>query len=156
MSNELVIEAISSRRMLSFSYAGAPRKVMPARLGTNRRGRQTVHAYQVSGGSSSGTPPQWRNFRVDRMSDVTLDEAFPSDPPGLSREPYFTVLNAELGRGLVATTGPLPPPPPGRPAPAATPSSDASAGPAGVATPDVAEMAEKVIGAVSKWFKKRG
>jgi hypothetical protein len=147
LSTDLVAEAIDGRRMLSFVYGGEPRTVVPARVGANRRGRDTVHAYQVSGGSASGTPPHWRNFRIERMTDLELlDQTFAADPPGYLRGRYFTSTYAALeGVGFEAPTSA-----------GNSPSGHGGGAPQIAVPPAVAEAAEKVMGAVGRWFKKRG
>lgn len=33
-----------------------------------------LHAYQFSGQSNSGSIPNWRNFEIDKMINVTIDK----------------------------------------------------------------------------------
>ena len=123
--------AIEQRRLLSFTYGGHPRKVMPAAFGTAKRKRKPVlHAYQVEGGSSSGDVPAWRYFYTDEMTDLRLlDETFAADPPGWAPG---SLEEVEISLPVASK-------------------------PSGTAVPKEAQkVVEDVLGAVGRWFKKRG
>lgn len=141
--------AIQQRKIVTFTYEGLSRRVQPAAFGVgNRKGKETLHAYQVGGESKRGGVPHWRNFHVDKMSAVTvLDEVFGPNPPGFNPTPF--------PQTQVALEG------------GAAPSGSQSSGgkktdqviPGVPITADqaakVAEGAAKALGALGKWFKKR-
>jgi len=139
MSTEIAT-AIEQRRMLSFSYDGHSRKVIPAALGTaKRKGKAVLHAYQVEGGSS-GDIPAWRFFYTEKMTDFrVLDETFAADPPGWAPS-LLEDVQASLPAGTKAT-------------------APASGGGGTPSLPSIPPEAEKVVkdvlGAVGRWFKKR-
>lgn len=79
-------QAIRERRLLSFTYDGLPRTVVPAVYGHNWRGAKTLRAYQVSGASRSATDQPWRLFTVAKIAScVVVDERFADAPPGYRR-----------------------------------------------------------------------
>jgi hypothetical protein len=146
--------AIEQRRVVTFTYEGYPRRVQPAAFGIgNRKGKETLHAYQVDGGSRRGGIPSWRNFHVERIESLAvLDEVFGPNPPGFNPRPFPQTLAALSGGAAAA-------PPPG-PAQAAKPDQLIP----GVAVSaeqaaKVAEQAGEVIGkaadALGKWFRKK-
>ena len=134
--------AIEQRRLLSFTYDGHPRKVIPAALGTaKRKGKPVLHAYQVEGSSSRGDIPAWRFFYTDKMTDFRLlDETFAADPPGWAPS-LLENVEASL------------------PAAARRDGGTASSGSGGPSMPSIPPEAEKIVkdvmGAVGRWFKKR-
>lgn len=131
--------AIEQRRLLSFTYGGHPRTVMPAALGVAKRKRKPVlHAYQVEGGSSRGGIPAWRYFYADEMSDLRLlDETFAADPPGWAPGALEEV-EVSLAGGA-------------RPASA----SEGSKPSLPSIPPEAQKVVEDVLGAVGRWFKKK-
>lgn len=133
--------AIEQRRLLSFSYGGHARKVIPAALGTaKRKGTPVLHAYQVEGGSAHGDIPAWRFFYTDKMTDFRLlDETFAADPPGWAPSLLENVEVSLPGGGQDA------------------PRQQQQGG--GPSMPSIPPEAEKIVkdvmGAVGRWFKKR-
>lgn len=71
---ETIIQAITSRRLLSFQYDNQPRVVEPHMLGTSTAGNLTLSAYQVAGGSNSCTIPAWRPFLLHKISGLSIVE----------------------------------------------------------------------------------
>jgi len=142
--------AIEGRRLVTFTYEGCARRVQPAAYGVGRRkGKETLHAYQVGGDSQSGGIPHWRNFHVEKMADLAvLDEVFGPNPPGYNPTPF-----PETQVALA-------------PSPSA-PASGQGGGdkqgeqliPGVPITADqaakAAEAAGKALGALGRWFKKR-
>jgi hypothetical protein len=143
--------AIEQRKIVTFTYQGLERRVQPAAYGVgNRKGKETLHAYQVGGASKRGDIPHWRNFHVDGISALhVLDEVFGPNPPGFDPNPFPTT-HAALTGGATAT------------------GSAASSG--GGAKPDqvipgvpisgeqaakAVEAAGKALGQLGKWFRKR-
>jgi hypothetical protein len=146
---EQLIAAIQGRRTVTFTYEGFPRTVQPAAVGAIAGTRQdTLHAYQVGGGSKRGGVPHWRNFALAKIADLAvLDQVFGPNPPGYGH-PSFSTVYAALDGG-----GAPPPPAPGKdqliPGVPITGEQAAKA----------AEQAGKVIGEAAeklgKWFRKR-
>ncbi len=68
--NDVIIEAIKNRRLLSFRYHGHPRLVEPHLLGVTTAGNLALSAYQVGGSSDSGAVPDWRLFAVTEMREL--------------------------------------------------------------------------------------
>lgn len=88
-TRELICDAIRSHRELVFMYDGRVRLVWPAVHGWHLdTGNELLSAYQVDG-SASGPLPAWRQFKVERMRDVRIEDdaagQLPSDynPVGL-------------------------------------------------------------------------
>jgi hypothetical protein len=145
--------AIQQRKIVTFTYEGLSRRVQPAAYGVgNRKGKETLHAYQVGGESKRGGVPHWRNFHVEKISSLTvLDEVFGPNPPGFNATP-FPQTQVALEGGATPSGG------------------SASSGSGGGGKSDqvipgvpitadqaakVAEGAAKALGALGKWFKKR-
>lgn len=152
--------AIQQRKIVTFTYEGLSRRVQPAAFGVgNRKGKETLHAYQIGGESQRGGVPHWRNFHVDKMSAVTvLDEVFGPNPPGFNPSP-FPQTQVAL-EGGAAPSG-------GQPAGGSAGSGDGkkadqvipgvpiTADQAAKAAEVAGEVASKAFGALGKWFKKR-
>jgi hypothetical protein len=163
--------AIEQRRIVTFTYQGHPRRVQPAAFGIGgRKGKETLHGFQVDGSSQRGGIPHWRNFYVERMESlVVTNDVFGPNPPGFNPRPFPTTLAALGGPSAAAgTTGSTTPPPaqgdagggakkdqvlPGVPI-----TSDQAAKAAEQAA-KAAEQAGKAIAgaadALGKWFRKK-
>lgn len=76
--------AIEDRHLLEFRYAGFRRLVEPHAFGVSNRGRYTLRAYQVDGGSESGHSEGWKLFHVANMESIVVSSR-PFDGP---REDY--------------------------------------------------------------------
>jgi len=145
---EELIAAVRGRRIVTFTYQGFPRRVQPAAVGVDNGGTETLHAYQVDGGSKRGGLPDWRNFHVAAIEGlVVLDEVFGPNPPGYARapfEPTYAALDGGAGT-----------PPPAQAKDQLVPGLPITAGQAAKA----AEQAGKVIGEAAdklgKWLRKR-
>jgi predicted DNA-binding transcriptional regulator YafY len=71
--------AISEKKTIIFEYDGYERTVEPHLYGI-LGGHEQLHAYQIRGGSSSGGIPEWRNFKLEKMNNVAVnDEVFQSE-----------------------------------------------------------------------------
>ncbi len=64
--------AISTRRMIRFSYDGGVRTVEPYCHGVSTAGNEVLRAYQVGGFSQSEDPTGWRLFDLAKMEDVEI------------------------------------------------------------------------------------
>lgn len=149
--------AIQQRRIVTFTYQGRPRRVQPAAYGVgNRKGKDTLHAYQVDGDSSRGGIPHWRNFHVERIESLTvLDEVFGPNPPGFNPHPFPQTLVALAASPSAPATEQAPPssqPGGGQDkADQVIPGVPISAEQAAKA----AEVASQALGKLGKWFRSR-
>jgi hypothetical protein len=143
MRDELTA-AIEQRKHVTFTYQGFPRRVQPAAFGLDVAGHETLHAYQLDGGSKRGKLPHWRNFHADAIEGLTVtDEVFGPNPPGF-RSPFATT-HASLAGGSATPDAPA--------------SKSDQAIPGLPITNEQAakavEVAEKALGKLGNWFKKR-
>jgi hypothetical protein len=144
--------AIEQRKFVTFTYQGHPRRVQPAAYGVgNRKGKETLHAYQVDGGSARGGIPHWRNFWVERIEDLTvLDEVFGPNPPGFTPSPFPTTYAALTG-GASAPAGA----PGGTPKEQVLPGIPVTPEQAAKAVEQAGEAIGKAADALGKWFRKK-
>lgn len=92
------VAAINSRRVVSFTYDGHERVVIPAAYGHEiHTGNTVLRAYQVDGSSVSQVWPPWRLFLTELALDARLqDEVVAQDPPGYRRgDRQMSVILAE-------------------------------------------------------------
>ncbi|WP_368293881.1 WYL domain-containing protein [Dehalobacter sp. TBBPA1] len=69
--------AIKELKKVRISYEGTERIVHPYLIGINKKGNESLRAYQVGGFSSSGHLPEWRLFLLDQIDFVEIiDEYF--------------------------------------------------------------------------------
>lgn len=146
--------AIEQRKIVTFTYEGLPRRVQPAAFGVgNRKGKETLHAYQIGGESKRGGVPHWRNFHVDKMSAVTvLDEVFGPNPPGYNPTP-FPQTQVALSGGAAPSGGQ--PSAGGKKTDQVIPGVPITSDQAAKAAEVAGEVASKAFGALGKWLKKR-
>lgn len=79
--------AIEDRHLLEFRYAGFRRLVEPHAFGVSGRGRYTLRAFQVDGGSESGGTTGWKLFHVrDMQSIVVAPQRFEGPRPDYRRD----------------------------------------------------------------------
>jgi hypothetical protein len=64
--------AIEDRHLLKFRYDGFTRVVEPHAFGVSTRGRYTLRAYQIDGGSESGQTEGWKLFHVANMESIVV------------------------------------------------------------------------------------
>ena len=132
MRDEL-IAAIEQRRVVMFTYQGQQRFVQPAAYGAgNRKGKDTLHGYQVDGGSRRGGIPHWRNFHVDQIESLAvLDDVFATNPPGFVPHPLprtdVTLATTDVRQTVQTFTNP---------------------------GGQLLDAADKGLKALGKWFKK--
>ena len=150
--------AIQQRRLVTFTYQGHVRRVQPAAYGVgNRKGKDTLHGYQVGGDSQRGGIPHWRNFHVEAIESLqVLDEVFGPNPPGFQPRPFPQTHIALAGSPSQPATS-------GGTGGSSGGNADDDGGttlPGGFKITEeqaqkAAEVANKAIGMVGKWFKKR-
>ena len=69
---ELVRQALATRKLLEFEYHGNARQVEPHALGHATEGRLALLGWQVSGGSQSAPPPGWRTFLLHEIAALKI------------------------------------------------------------------------------------
>lgn len=78
---QIIVQAISAKKLIEFMYSGHPRHVEPHVLGVNG-GTTQLLGYQVGGSSSSGGIPEWRRFDLPKMSSIKIaSTSFPGRRP---------------------------------------------------------------------------
>lgn len=83
MSEMLAMQAISDRRIVTFTYSGRARTVEPHALGYDSDGDLTLCGWQTSGGSGVG----FRDFHLRKASAFAITQASFSGPrPGYRRD----------------------------------------------------------------------
>lgn len=68
--DQIIREAIQSRKVLQFYYDGGPRTVEPFCYGIGKTGKYLLRGYQTGGYSQSGNPEGWRLFDTAKMIGV--------------------------------------------------------------------------------------
>lgn len=91
-------DAIRARRLVSFTYGGHHRVVIPAAHGHHKTtGNAVLRGYQIRGTSSSRLVPLWDLFRLDRMTGFrVLEETFDSDPRDYRRNDSDMIVHCQL------------------------------------------------------------
>ena len=81
--NATICEAINDQRVIEFYYDGSQRTVEPFCHGRTTAGNDVLRGYQISGYSSTGTVPDWKLFRLDKLSGLSVTaQIFRGDRPG--------------------------------------------------------------------------
>jgi hypothetical protein len=79
--------AIAEMRLVQFVYKGELRIVEPHMLARNQRENLALSAWWVSGYSSSGSSPNWREYLISEITEVqVLSGSFSSPRPGYKRD----------------------------------------------------------------------
>ena len=74
---QIIIDAIDKKKMLSFDYHNHERIVEPHVYGI-KGGKKSLQACQTGGSSSSGGLPQWRRLFTDEISNIRMiEQSFP-------------------------------------------------------------------------------
>jgi uncharacterized protein (DUF4415 family) len=77
----IIVDAISSKRTLSFKYHGTPRLVEPQSYGVGAKGTELLRGHQIKGGSQKEPL-----FDVSKIEDlVSLDRRFSKPGPHYKR-----------------------------------------------------------------------
>ena len=78
--------ALNEGKRLAITYDGLTRVVEVHAVGTTEDGNPIMRAWQVRGGSRSGSPSSWRLFRLDRTWQyAVLDEKSEAPRVGYKR-----------------------------------------------------------------------
>lgn len=71
--NEVICEAIKSRKIISFIYEGGGRYVEPYCYGILKNGNEALRGYQIKGYSSSGKIFGWKLFHISKMKGIKIE-----------------------------------------------------------------------------------
>ena len=98
MNQQVICDAIRSRNLLQFYYAGdrvpGTRIVEPHQLGYTKAGNLALSAFYLSGASESGTGPNWKLYLLTEMSqEVVLPTSFSGPRPGYKPGPNGSLSN---------------------------------------------------------------
>lgn len=91
--------AIRGRHLVSFSYEGLERIVIPAAYGLNHRtGNELIRAYQIAGRDATRPIPTWSLFNAANVVGASVTgEHFEALPPGYKRnDSAMDVIYAQL------------------------------------------------------------
>jgi len=90
-NQQILIDAIDNRRLVSFSYENKPiRRTAPHAIYISSAGNKNLDAYQFDGYSRSGNLPDWRNFLLSKIQNLEiLDEGFEIAPGYKSYSPKY-------------------------------------------------------------------
>jgi len=93
-----IVEAISTRRLLTFEYHGRTRIVEPHTFGVDRWGRSLLCAFQIERSGDPQPSIGWRFFFIEQMSLVRVDgQRFAAPRPDFLRgDGAFKSITAEL------------------------------------------------------------
>lgn len=93
-----ICTAIQEKRLVSFSYDGHSRVVVPAAHGPHKTtGNSVFRGYQIRGTSGSRAVPLWDLFLEDKAVGLTvLDETFDENPPGYRPGDKHIRIHCEL------------------------------------------------------------
>ena len=95
---QMIIQAIRDRELVTFNYDGYPRTVEPHSYGQSSKGEELLRAYQVAGGSSSGSVQSWRLFKVEQINGFHQDgQQFSGPRPSYKRnDSALDIIYAQL------------------------------------------------------------
>jgi hypothetical protein len=82
--DQLILSAISSKNIITFTYQGSSRTCEPHVFGY-ANGRKQLLCYQLSGGSQRGGIPEWRRFDLADIKKLKVDK---STFPGVRIVPH--------------------------------------------------------------------
>ena len=96
--NQVICQAISEKRILTFTYDGYPRVVEPHAHGMTSKGNEALRCYQTEGGSKSGKVPGWHLMIVNKMEGLTIqDKMFNAPRDGYVRgDKHLPGLHCQL------------------------------------------------------------
>jgi len=72
--NQTICQAIQEMKLLEFTFHDHHRVVEPHTHGIDRKGHESLSAYQVSGTSGSVGVPDWRLFHTSDISFLVLSQ----------------------------------------------------------------------------------
>jgi predicted DNA-binding transcriptional regulator YafY len=91
--NQVIVNAINTRRRMSFTYNGKPRIVEPQCYGIGSRGTELLRAHQIQGGAQREPL-----FDVSRMIDLAvLNDHFAQPGPNYKKnDSAMKIIFAQL------------------------------------------------------------
>lgn len=98
-------KALKNLHTVKFEYDGFERIVEPYHYGIFGKDRH-LHCYQINGGSKTGNVPGWKNFKIDTIKNIKInDELFsPRDAYNASGSKYKDIMNSiDYGKGIKFT-----------------------------------------------------
>ncbi len=85
--NDIIIEAIESRKLLEFYYKNHHRIVEPHTFGISSKGNENLSAFQIDGTSERNNVPDWGLFTIDKIVDLKiLNESFVGTRPKYTKK----------------------------------------------------------------------
>ena len=94
---ELLIAAISGRKLVTLWYDPGARVIEPHAFGIGTDGQLLLRAFQIEGESKSGEHVHWKLFRIDRMRDVAHNGVTFFGP-----RPEYKQNDRAMTRGIIA------------------------------------------------------
>lgn len=80
--NQMIIDAIQQKKLLSLSYDGIARTVEPHAYGVSSKGNELLRCYQIRGGHNSEKPHVWDLLTVSKIVALAdTGESFGSARP---------------------------------------------------------------------------
>lgn len=101
---QLVRQAILNGQQVTATYNGCTRRMCPHAIGTNE-GRELALFYQFGGISLSGLwpdgdPRNWRCIRIDRLSDLYVENGtWHTAPNSSGAQTYIGEIDVEVSYG---------------------------------------------------------
>lgn len=74
MKNELLVQAIAQRRLVTLQYGGKTRTVEPHKYGVDEAGEEKLLCWQTDGGSKSGKHAGWKVLIACDIRATTMTE----------------------------------------------------------------------------------
>lgn len=85
--NDIIIEAIESRKLLDFYYKNHHRIVEPHTFGISSKRNESLSAFQIDGTSERNNVPDWGLFTIDKIVDLKiLNESFVGTRPKYTKK----------------------------------------------------------------------
>lgn len=96
--HQVIVDSITNKRCLSFTYDGFPRTVEPHTYGLSRKDEEVLRAYQIGGGHASGHFEPWHLFSISKMFGLTMaDSTFSGPRSGYRRgDNHIPTIYAQL------------------------------------------------------------
>ena len=97
-THDLLLKAISGKRLINFSYKNKQRMAEPHDYGI-QNGIRRLLCYQVGGQTNTGRLPSWRLVDVDAMKDLQIsDRIFAGNrAPESGKHHSWEVIFARVG-----------------------------------------------------------
>ena len=91
--NQVICDAIATRRLLMFAYGDSVRLVEPHVYGCNTAGHDALSAWLRPGYSRADPEGGWRMFLLDNMHSIgVIPEPFTPEPSYNPEDPHFATV----------------------------------------------------------------